>query len=109
MELKVGDKVYSVIHGKVQSVYEIERVTSTQAITKNGERFKRLVLSSEFVLPVKKQDKWSSVYYCIENDKLKEQLKRQTFIKKLSQVVFTKLSTRELERLCEIITEQEEK
>lgn len=102
MEIKVGDKIYSINYGKVYSVMTIVRVTKTIAIADNGFKFKIGATPHGYAHKIEARS-FSSMSYRIETDELKAMYHRQNICEDVKAFDFSSLTTEELESINEII------
>jgi len=99
MKLRTGDRVYATINGKIQSVYQIERTTETQAICGNI-RFK-IEYNDGWVDQIG-QAKWDINCFYAETPELRAQLMHQNAVAKVSKILFSTLSIEQLTEMIKI-------
>ena len=100
-QLEPGDKIYKLASSTIIHIYTIKRVTSKQAVSSIGTKFKRevvdgkvKVLGSSFV--------FSMYSYYLETPDLIQRRKNQLLIGELNKAPWHLLSTTALNRMVRI-------
>jgi hypothetical protein len=102
--LNPGDVIYGETYGKITK-HIIDRVTATQAITKEGERFKREYSWSVSAIGA---STWSSTSYRVETAENKEKYLRQHAIGKLRAMDYTNVTTDTLIKILSLLNSDQE-
>lgn len=104
--LEVGDIIYKKPHlsKTFKHKYVIDRVTKTQAITKNKQKFKREIDNYGNVQPIKSEGiSFDSSIYRLENENIKDEYIRYNIINIIYKSDLNKLSTEDLRKIYNII------
>lgn len=103
--LKVGDRIYREGNdNRITAVIIIERLTKTQAISKDGKYKFDIKLSNYYkTARLIGEDTWSNCTYCLETPELQEKLFRQVVIEKIKKFDYSELSTEQLTKLTSIL------
>lgn len=119
--LEAGDEIYSIRGMSRESIYiegKIDRVTKTQAVM-GGTKFRRKIRGSSLAVDkIGSNNIWSSVFYGVVTDEIREQKKAQDKRDKFESVLnkwagnnfrhnVRNLSLSKLERIAKILTEAE--
>jgi hypothetical protein len=100
--LFVGAKLYRVHYKEITEVLIIEKITKTQATSKNS-KFRLELRSDGSAIKVGDTDKWSSANYYIETEQLKETLLKQKAVCKLSKYNFAQLDIVQLNAVLALL------
>lgn len=102
--LLVGSKLYRTNYGEISEVIEIERVTKTQAIAKNGNyKFDINISNWGTAKKLGNTDRWSSSTFYVETKELKNKLIRQKNLNRLKNEDYSKLSDETLSKLLAVL------
>lgn len=105
--LKPGDKIYKINYGSIVRVVTIDRVTRTQAITKDSETKFRINLSSSgSAKEIGNSDRWDTGHWWLENDQLKEKLFDQKLVGQIKKIEFSTLPIDKIKKILSIVDEQ---
>ena len=102
-KLKIGDVLYRENYGKITHKVKIVRLTATQAISDKDTRFKIGLSDWGTAKEVGYTNRFSSGIWRIENESLKEHLRRQNAIEKLKGFDWSQVSTDLLESVLALI------
>ena len=101
-QLKLGDKIYSILFKEIQSVLEVNKIIEEFAFVDNM-KFKIQPDKDGIVEHIPSIKIFLKVIYCLENKYLIERLKKQDliqyFIKNKNELDFYELSLEELENI----------
>jgi hypothetical protein len=104
--LEVGDVLYAKSYNKIYGTYTIERVTATQAISRNS-RFKReCSFGRAYLIGA---DAWSITRYYLETEELKIELERQRITDMVIMKGLGGLTIDELRLIKKMISDKNDK
>lgn len=107
-KLEVGDVIYGVDRVSINSKFTVERVTKTQAICKasNGsnQKFQIYVYGSGSVRQIGSYS-WSTTSYYVATEVLDKRFKRESLIRKLSTIEWSKIPDESIEKINSILSE----
>lgn len=101
-QLEVGDKIYSRSRWGMGSIYTIERVTKTQAISGN-QRFRREYRDPKRINAVGGGGAWNSTHYELENEQIKQAFYESQVRSKIRNINFEKLPLKTLEQILTLV------
>lgn len=84
-ELNIGDKIYclsSFANNEIKNIYQVEKVTKSQAILNNGDKFKRLINEFWGLERIPKETGLRHYYHELETPELKNKYEIQKAFEK---------------------------
>lgn len=100
-ELKVGDRIYCESYGLIHSIYTIERITPTQAVS-GTTKFKRELSKNGYAYMIGERG-FSSYLYWIETPELIKKHIRQQSLSKIGNTNFKSFSDEKIQQIINII------
>ena len=102
-KLEVGDIIYAIDRSSITDKFTVERVTKTQAICNKNTKFRIEPWESGRVKVIGETG-WSITSYYLENDNLRQRFKKESLIRRMSKIDWSKVSNELMEQVESILT-----
>lgn len=100
-KLNIGDKLYCIQYGGIQSVLTIDRITEKMAFSGSTKFYNKIEKNNK--IKIFGASGFSVRYWDLESPELREKHIKNLMVKKLSNFYFERQTTETLEKVCELL------